>query len=161
MEKFSHITEDGSVTMVDIAKKDVTLRKAVAVSTVYVNDKTFILLEQKALPKGDVLTVAKIAGIMGAKQTSALIPMCHPLYLSYMDIEFTLDETCGAIHIKATACTEGKTGVEMEALVAVQIAALTIYDMCKAVQKDIQIDACHLEYKEGGKSGIYQYKEIR
>ena len=153
--QFSHISQDGTATMVDVGNKATTQRTAIATSTVIVSSNTLQLLIQKALPKGDVLTTSKIAGIMAAKKTHELIPLCHPLALSFVDITFAIDEPKNAIHITAECRTAGQTGVEMEALTAVQVAALTIYDMCKAVQKDIFITNCHLVYKTGGKSGTY------
>lgn len=158
MADFSHITEDGNVCMVDIAAKGSTVRVATATSTVYCNEHTFSLLMESALPKGDVLTTAKIAGILAAKNTASLIPMCHPLLLSSVDIAFQCEKAISAIRIYATVKTQAQTGVEMEALVAVQVAALTIYDMCKAVQKDIRIEECYLLSKTGGKSGDYFHK---
>jgi cyclic pyranopterin phosphate synthase len=115
------------------------------------------LLMNKALPKGDVLTTAKIAGIQAAKKTWELIPMCHPLLLSFLDVRFQVDTARNMIHIEAEARTTAGTGVEMEALVAAQCAAMTIYDMCKAVQRDIVITDCKLLHKSGGRSGTYAY----
>ncbi|MDE7468966.1 MAG: cyclic pyranopterin monophosphate synthase MoaC [Desulfovibrionaceae bacterium] len=158
MEKvFSHIAEDGTVTMVNMNEKTPSHRIAIAESIVYFNEKTFHMLEENALPKGDVLTTAKIAGIMAAKQSSTLIPMCHPLALTYIDIRFTKLSSSYSLVLESEVHTYGVTGVEIEALVAVQIASITVYDMCKAVQKDIQIGDCKLLYKSGGKSGEYRY----
>ena len=154
---FSHITEEGTVTMVNVENKVPSQRIAIAQAVVYFNQETFTLLEENALPKGDVLTTAKIAGIMGAKQSSTLIPMCHPLALTYIDIRFTKLPLKYALQIESEVHTYGVTGVEIEALLAVQIAAVTVYDMCKAVQKDICIGDCVLIYKSGGKSGEYRY----
>lgn len=155
---FSHLSEDGSATMVDVGGKEITRRVAIAAASVLVSPATLDLLVRKALPKGDVLTTAKLAGIMAAKQTSELIPLCHQLPLDYVDVRFSIDEKTSAVHIEAEARTSHKTGVEMEALTAVQIAALTIYDMCKAVQKDIVIDNCRLLHKSGGRSGEFNRK---
>lgn len=157
-QAFSHITHDGAVAMVDVASKKPTKRVAIAQCYVLFNANTFQLLENSALPKGDVLTTAKIAGIFAAKQTPNLIPMCHPLSLTYIDITFDKNPLEYSLRIQSEVHTYGLTGVEVEAMVATQIAALTIYDMCKAVQKDIIISNCVLLYKNGGKSGEYTYK---
>ncbi len=156
MSEFSHLDTDGNAVMVDVSPKKDTFRKAIAKGKVLLNNETFELLQKKALPKGDVLNTAKIAGIMGAKETHRLIPLCHPLAISYVDVRFKIDAENTRIEIESEVRTTGKTGIEMEALIAVQIAAATIYDMCKAVQKDIVITDCRLVYKEGGKSGIFQ-----
>ncbi len=156
-KEFSHMSADGSITMVDVRHKENTQRVAIVRGFVHVAAQTLDLLKQKALPKGDVLTTAKVAGIMAAKRTAELIPLCHPLSLSYVDVRFVLhqgNEACG-LELECEARTSGPTGVEMEALVGAQVAAATIYDMCKAVQKDVVIDAMHLVYKSGGKSGVY------
>ncbi|MFV0347182.1 MAG: cyclic pyranopterin monophosphate synthase MoaC [Halodesulfovibrio sp.] len=155
-QDFSHMSADGSITMVDVGHKNDTRRVAIVRTVVEVSPNTLDLLKRQALPKGDVLTTAKVAGILAAKRTWELIPLCHPLVLSYVDVRFSIqDETC-QIHIEAEARTTGQTGVEMEALVAAQTAAMTIYDMCKAVQKDIVIRDCRLVYKAGGKSGEFR-----
>ncbi len=153
--KFSHLDEHGAPCMVDVGNKPDTDRIAVARAEVRLSSKTMDLLVRQALPKGDVLTVAKVAGIQAAKRTPDLIPLCHPLLLSYIDVNFEILEESNTIVIFAEAHTSGKTGLEMEALTAVQVAALTIYDMCKAVQKDIVIADCRLMRKSGGKSGEY------
>ena len=158
MSNFSHMDEDGNARMVDVSGKGDTKRTAIARAEVILNEETFQKLSEKALPKGDVLATAKIAGIMGAKQTHMLVPMCHPLPLSYVDVRFTTDAGKNTVFIEAEARTTGKTGVEMEALVAAQIAAATIYDMCKAVQKDIVISDTRVVYKSGGKSGIFDVR---
>lgn len=158
MSGFTHIKDDGSATMVDVGDKNATRRIAVAGATVILNQKTFELLLQKALPKGDVLTTAKIAGVMAAKRTAELIPFCHSLGLDFVDISFDLEPESSSIHIKSEARLTARTGVEMEALCAAQVAALTIYDMCKAVQKDIKITNCRLLHKSGGRSGEYNSK---
>ena len=152
--EFSHINEQGRAKMVDVTDKDVTYREAIAEGTVIVNLDTMALIKSGGVKKGDVLAVAQVAGIMAAKKTSDNIPMCHPLMLSGVDIRFELTDT--AIHITATVKCKGSTGVEMEALSAVSTTALTIYDMCKAVQRDIEIQNIRLNYKNGGKSGVYQ-----
>ncbi|MFI3272507.1 MAG: cyclic pyranopterin monophosphate synthase MoaC [Pseudomonadota bacterium] len=154
--EFSHMTEDGTVTMVDVGKKKDTKRTAIVRCVVEVNETTLDLLKRKALPKGDVLTTAKIAGIMAAKQTANLIPMCHPLAINYADVRFEVKDMPPSIELEAEVRMSGKTGVEMEALIAAQVAAATIYDMCKAVQKDIIIRDCRLVYKAGGKSGTFR-----
>lgn len=156
MSEFSHIDADGNAVMVDVSSKEDTVRKAIAKGKVLLNKKTFEMLQQKALPKGDAFAAAKLAGIMGAKETHRLIPLCHPLALSYVDVRFSIDEENTLINVEAEARSTGKTGVEMEALIAVQVAAATIYDMCKAVQKDVIISECRLVYKEGGKSGVFR-----
>lgn len=138
--------------MVDVTDKESTFREAIAEGTVIVNPDTMALIKSGGIKKGDVLAVAQVAGIMAAKKTSDIIPMCHPLMLSGVDISFRLKET--EILIKATVKCKGNTGVEMEALTAVSTAALTIYDMCKAVQRDIEIQNIRLNYKNGGKSGV-------
>ncbi len=156
-QKLTHIDPAGHVTMVDVGDKPDTSRRAVFGTSVVVNSKTMNLLLNQALPKGDVLTTAKIAGIQAAKKTWELIPMCHPLLLSYLDVRFDVDASHNTIHIQAEARTTAGTGVEMEALVAAQCAAMTIYDMCKAVQRDIVITDCKLLHKSGGRSGTYDF----
>ena len=146
---------DGSVTMVDVGRKAESVRIAVVGAEVEMNAATLDLLKRAALPKGDVLTTAKIAGIMAAKRTSELIPMCHPLTLDYVDIRFEIHDAPPCIRLEAEARSTGRTGVEMEALVAAQIAAAAIYDMCKAAQKDIRITNVRLLRKSGGKSGEF------
>ncbi len=155
--KLTHIDTTGNVTMVDVGDKPHTLRRAVVGTSVVVNAATMQLLLDQALPKGDVLTTAKIAGIQAAKKTWELIPMCHPLMLTYLDVAFQVDTARSTIYIQAEARTTAGTGVEMEALVAAQCAAMTIYDMCKAVQRDIVITQCRLLHKSGGRSGTYDY----
>ena len=141
--------------MVDVSEKDASLRTAVAAAKVLVNKETFELIEKGRMTKGDVLGVAQVAGIMAAKKTPEIIPMCHPIWIAGIDIDFDLDEEKYSIDIKATVRCKGETGVEMEALTAVSVTALTIYDMCKAVQKDIEITGICLLSKTGGKSGDY------
>ena len=151
---FSHINEQGRAKMVDVTDKDETFREARAAGTVNVSTATMALIKSGGVKKGDVLSVAQVAGIMAAKKTSDVIPMCHPLMLSGVDISFELTET--QIQIEASVKCKGSTGVEMEALNAVSTAALTIYDMCKAIQRDITITDIRLLYKSGGKSGVFR-----
>jgi cyclic pyranopterin phosphate synthase len=154
-EKLTHIDEAGNVVMVDVGDKADTRRRAVVRTRVLLNAHTFDLLTRNALPKGDVLTTAKVAGIMAAKRTWELIPMCHPLLLSKVEVTLIPVPADLSIEIEAEARTTGPTGVEMEALMAAQVAAMTIYDMCKAVQRDILITDCRLTHKSGGKSGEF------
>ena len=157
--KLTHFNDQGRARMVDVGDKDVTVRKATACAAVRVNRETFDLIRAGKMKKGDVLAVAQVAGIMGAKRTPDVIPMCHPIALTAVDISFDLNpETC-TIQILAQARCTGKTGVEMEAMTAASVAALTIYDMCKAVQRDIVIENIHLLEKSGGKSGDYKWEE--
>lgn len=153
--KLTHVDASGQVVMVDVGDKADTKRRAVVRTRVLLNAETFALLCAQALPKGDVLTTAKIAGIMAAKRTWELIPMCHPLFLSKVDVRLTPVAADLSIEIEAEVRTTGQTGVEMEALMAAQVAAMTIYDMCKAVQRDIRITDCRLTHKSGGKSGEF------
>ena len=155
MEDFTHFNGSGRARMVDVSAKAETTRVAVAFGRVLVNPETFALIRSGGLKKGDVLTTAQIGGIMGAKRTSEIIPMCHNVPLSGVDIDFKMNEEDLAVEITATAKCSGQTGVEMEALTAVSVAALTVYDMCKAVQRDIVIDRICLLRKSGGKSGDF------
>ena len=155
MEDFTHFNDKGRARMVDVSEKAETARIAVAFGRVLVNADTFALIRSGGLKKGDVLTTAQIGGIMGAKRTSEIIPMCHNVPLSGVDIDFNMNEEDLAVEITATAKCAGQTGVEMEALTAVSVAALTVYDMCKAVQRDIVIDRICLLRKSGGKSGDF------
>ncbi|WP_242947935.1 MULTISPECIES: cyclic pyranopterin monophosphate synthase MoaC [Carboxydocella] len=141
--------------MVDVSAKEVTRREAVARGEVRMHPRTLALIKEGKMAKGDVLAVAQVAGIMGAKATASLIPMCHPLFISGARLDFQLDENNSRVLIEARVKTAGQTGVEMEALTAVSIAALTIYDMCKAVDKDMVIGEIRLVEKTGGKSGHY------
>ena len=159
MTDFTHFDEQGRAKMVDVGEKPESQRVAVASGRVYVNDTTFALIKSGGIKKGDVLTVAQIAGIMGAKQTSSLIPMCHPIMLNGVHMELRLEEQTKSVEITASVSCDGRTGVEMEALTAVSIAALTIYDMCKAVQKDIIITDIRLLSKTGGTHGVYKMEE--
>lgn len=151
--ELTHINEQGRACMVDVTQKDVTFRQAEAEGRVRVNSETLALIRTGGAPKGDVLAVAQVAGILAAKRTHELIPMCHPLRLTAVDIAFTLEEE--AVHIRSKVKCKGETGVEMEALTAVSAAALTIYDMCKAVQRDMEITEIRLCRKSGGKTGSY------
>jgi cyclic pyranopterin phosphate synthase len=153
---FSHLDETGGISMVDVDSKSPTKREAVAVATVRMSPQTLQKLMDRALPKGDVLTTAKVAGVLGAKQTPSLIPLTHPIALSSIDITFELDPASGTIEIHSIVRCEGKTGVEIEAMTACSIAALTIYDMCKSAEKGIAIESIQLMRKSGGKSGVWE-----
>ena len=159
MADFTHFNDQGRARMVDVGEKDVTHREAVAAARVLVNRETFDLIRSGGVKKGDVLTVAQVAGILGAKRTPELIPMCHPVPISGVDLRLTLDEMRCSVEITASAKCDGRTGVEMEALTAASVAALTVYDMCKAVQKDILISDIHLLEKTGGVHGTFQREE--
>lgn len=152
MSDFSHYSDDGRAVMVDISPKVDTERYAMACSFVRMDTATIDAIEKKLLPKGDIFEVARIAGFLAAKKTSDLIPMCHPLKLDYIDIKIKLDKIKSGVEIISEVKLSGKTGVEMEALTAVSVAALTIYDMCKAVDKNMVIENCRLVEKRGGKS---------
>lgn len=154
MEELTHINSQGRAKMVDVSDKPETFRTAVAEGTVRMSPATAERIRNGGIAKGDVLAVAQVAGIMAAKHTGEWIPMCHPVRLTGVDISFTVEET--AVRIRAEARCKGETGVEMEALTAVSAAALTIYDMCKAVQKDMEISDVHLCRKTGGRSGDYE-----
>lgn len=156
MEKLTHIDETGKPRMVDVSGKPETLREAVTKGTVFMKPETLKLIQQGQIAKGDVLTVAQIAGIMAAKQTPNLIPLCHPLLLGEIRVEFQIDEPNSAILITSTVKNTGQTGVEMEAMTATAVAALTIYDMCKAVDRGMRIDNIRLVRKSGGKSGLIE-----
>ena len=153
---FSHLDETGGISMVDVGAKRHTWREAVAAATVRMKPATLAKLADRALPKGDVLTTAKVAGVLAAKQTPTLIPLAHPLAIESVDITFDLDPAGGTIEVRAIVRCEGKTGVEMEAMTACAIAALTIYDMCKSAEKGITIDGLQLVRKTGGKSGLWE-----
>ena len=155
--ELTHFNEQGRARMVDVSEKAQTFRVARAEATVRMAKTTMDKIKEGAIGKGDVLAVAQVAGIMAAKKNSELIPMCHPLLLTKVDILFSIKDT--ALHILSEVRCRGETGVEMEALTAVSVAALTVYDMCKAVQRDMRIDNVHLLYKEGGKSGVYEAEE--
>ncbi len=155
MSELTHFNEDGRARMVDVTAKDETVRVATARGAVYMRPETLAAIKEGQIAKGDVLAVAQVAGVMAAKQTSALIPMCHPLFITGADLSFNIDEQSSKVDVQAVVKTTGKTGVEMEALTAVSVAALTIYDMCKAIDKDMVIDNTRLIEKTGGKSGRY------
>ncbi len=154
MEELTHLDAQGRPKMVDVSVKPDTQREAIARGIVRMQAATFDLIKKGGVAKGDVLTVAQLAGIMAAKRTPDLIPLCHPLLIGDIKVEFSLDETGCAVYITATVKSIGKTGVEMEALTAVAVAALTIYDMCKAVDRGIIIEGIRLTKKSGGKSGV-------
>ena len=156
MNDFTHFNDAGKARMVNVGHKPQTRRTARAMARVLVNEETFRLIESGGMKKGDVLTVAQVAGIMGAKRTPDLIPMCHPLQLSGADMKLLLNKETCSVDILAELSCDGKTGVEMEALTACSIAALTVYDMCKAVQKDIRITEIRLLKKTGGMHGDIQ-----
>jgi cyclic pyranopterin phosphate synthase len=149
----THINEQGHARMVEVSDKEDTTRIARAQAVVGMQPQTLLAIRTGGIKKGDVLAVAQVAGIMGAKQTSGLIPMCHPLMLTGVDIEFIFDEDVSALIIRSQVKTSGKTGVEMEAIMAVTIAALTVYDMCKAIDRWMEIGQVQLLEKSGGKSG--------
>ena len=156
---FTHFNDQGRAKMVDVGEKPPTRRTATAAARVLVNEDTFALIRSGGMKKGDVLTVAQIAGVMGAKRTPDLIPMCHPILMDGIDLSLRLDEQRCAVEIQATVSCDGRTGVEMEALTAVSTAALTVYDMCKAVQKDMVITDIRLIKKTGGVHGDFERKE--
>lgn len=155
MTGLSHLDAEGKASMVDVGAKAETARKAVARGRVVMAPATLDLIVGGEIPKGDVLATARLAGIMGAKRTAELIPLCHPLALTHISVDFTVDRAASAIEIEASASLSGRTGVEMEALTAVSVAALTIYDMAKAVDRGMVIEAVRLVAKSGGKSGTW------
>jgi molybdenum cofactor biosynthesis protein MoaC len=152
----THLNPQGGVHMVDISQKENSIRTAVAAGRVLLGEEAFNLVAEHKIRKGDVLSVAQIAGILGAKQTSKLIPLCHDVFLRGVEVELTLNDTDNAVEIRAYAKSMGPTGVEMEALTAVSVSALTVYDMCKSVSKNLQITDIHLLAKTGGQSGDYR-----
>lgn len=154
--ELTHINEQGRAKMVDVSDKDETLREAVATGTVFMKKETLERIKEGTIKKGDVLSVAQVGGIMGAKKTSDIIPMCHPIMISGCDINFSLDFERNCVEIEATVKNTGQTGVEMEALTAVTIAGLTIYDMCKAIDREMIISDVMLMKKSGGKSGMFE-----
>lgn len=154
----THINEQGRAKMVDVSNKKETLREAVAYGAVYMKRETLEKIKEGTIKKGDVLSVAQVAGIMGAKRTSDIIPMCHPIMVSGCDINFSLNFEENKVEITATVKNSGQTGVEMEALTAVSIAGLTIYDMCKAIDKEMIVSDVMLLKKSGGKSGLFERK---
>ena len=161
MSKLTHFNQDGNAHMVDVAGKDVTHRRAVAQGQIHMQKETLQMIQASEHKKGDVLGIARIAGIMAAKRTSDLVPLCHPLMLTHISVDFVIEDEISAtnkacISCHATVETDGKTGVEMEALTAVQVALLTIYDMCKAVDRGMSMTNIQLQEKLGGKSGHWQ-----
>ena len=155
MNDLTHIDAEGNAVMVNVSAKNITERKATAAGSVYMLPETLKLIINSGVKKGDVLSVAQLAGIMGAKKTSDLIPLCHPLNLTSVQIELSCDEKRNAVDITGTCSLSGKTGVEMEALTGVSIAALTVYDMCKAVDRGMKLSDIRLVQKSGGKSGTF------
>jgi len=153
---FTHFDAAGNARMVDVGGKTQTAREAVAAGTISMSAECYALVRQGGIAKGDVLGVARVAGIMAAKKVDALIPMAHPLAIDKAEVDFSFNDAAHTIEIRATVGITGKTGVEMEALTAVSIAALTVYDMCKAVDKGMTIDGLRLLTKSGGKSGTYR-----
>ena len=156
MAKFTHLDDDGNAVMVDVSEKDVTERTATAKGSVVMRPETMALILEGGVKKGDVLSVAQLAGIMGAKRTPDLIPLCHPLDLASVTVDLACDPKRNAVDITATCKLKGRTGVEMEALTAVAVAALTVYDMCKAVDRGMRIADIRLVHKAGGKSGTFK-----
>jgi cyclic pyranopterin monophosphate synthase len=156
MSRLTHFDEKGGAVMVDVSAKDESERVAVAGGSVVMQKATLDLITAGGVKKGDVLSVARLAGIMGAKRTPDLIPLCHPLALSSVAVELTCDPARSAVDITATCKVTGRTGVEMEALTAVAVAALTVYDMCKAADRGMRIEGIRLLHKSGGKSGTYE-----
>ncbi|WP_340119090.1 cyclic pyranopterin monophosphate synthase MoaC [Pelagibius sp. 7325] len=156
MADFTHFDAEGKAVMVDVSDKDVTERSATARGSVIMQPQTMAMIRDGGMKKGDVLSVARLAGIMGAKRTPDLIPLCHPLALTSVKVDLSLDEARNAVDITATCKLQGRTGVEMEALTAVSVAALTVYDMCKAVDRGMRITEVRLTRKAGGKSGSFE-----
>ena len=156
---FTHFDEDGNAIMVDVSEKEITKRTAYARGTIQVNQEIIEHIKNNTVEKGDVLGVARIAGIMAAKKTSDMIPLCHILMITNVTVDFEIDEENNQIHAYATVKCKGKTGVEMEALHAVSVTLLTIYDMCKAISKEMEIKDIHLIKKTGGESGEFNWQE--
>ena len=156
MAKFTHLDDEGNAVMVDVSNKQATQRTATAKGTVTMEPETMALIQAGGVKKGDVLSVAQLAGIMGAKRTPDLIPLCHPLELTSVTVDLVCDPGRNAVDITATCKLKGQTGVEMEALTAVAVAALTVYDMCKAVDRGMKITDVRLVQKTGGKSGTFE-----
>ena len=157
MQDFTHFNEQGRATMVDVSEKPVSFRTASATGRVCVNEETYARIKSGGTKKGDVLSVAQIAGIMGAKRTPDLIPMCHPVVTDHIDLNLTCDDETHSVVIVSHVSCMGRTGVEMEAITAVSVAALTVYDMCKCMQKDIEITQIRLLEKTGGVHGDYKW----
>lgn len=154
--EFTHLDSEGRAKMVDVSEKPQTQREAIARGAVYMKPETIALIKDKAIKKGDVITVAKVAGIMAAKKTAELIPLCHPLNITSISVDITINDKEDRLDIESMVKTLGQTGVEMEALTAVSIAALTIYDMCKAIDKEMIIADIMLIEKRGGRSGDFK-----
>ncbi len=159
MAQLSHLDEQGRARMVDVSEKDITSRFATACGTIHMRPDTLALILDDKIEKGDVFAVARVAGIMAAKRTSELIPMCHPLSITSIEVELTPAKNPARVDIEASVRVSGKTGVEMEAMTAVSVAGLTIYDMCKAVDREMTIGEIRLVKKSGGKSGTFIRKE--
>ena len=159
MAELSHLDEQGRARMVDVSGKEVTSRTAIARGTVRMRAETLALILEDKIEKGDVFSVARVAGIMAAKKTSELIPMCHPLNITSVEIDLSAEKNPARVEIEATVRVSGKTGVEMEAMTAVAVAGLTIYDMCKAVDREMTVGEIRLVKKSGGKSGTFIRKE--
>ncbi len=156
MSELSHFDKDGNAHMVDVSNKGETKRQAIAKCSVIMRPETLEIIRSGGVKKGDVLAVAQLAGIMAAKKTPDLIPLCHPLQLSSVAVDLVCDPDAAAVHVTATCKLRGRTGVEMEALCAAAVAALTVYDMCKAVDRGMKITDLRLTHKSGGKSGIFE-----
>ena len=161
MSDFTHFDAEGKAIMVDVSEKNANLRTAVAIGSIMVSKEIYEKIAAGTVAKGDVLGVARVAGIMGTKQTSNLIPMCHPLCLNKCTVDFEVKEAENIIKALCTVKVSGKTGVEMEALMGVNVALLTIYDMCKAMDRAMEIFDVHLEKKDGGKSGLFERSKER
>ncbi|HEX9264517.1 MAG TPA: cyclic pyranopterin monophosphate synthase MoaC [Candidatus Binatia bacterium] len=159
MAELSHLDEQGRARMVDVSAKEITSRTAIARGSIHMRVETLALILEDKIEKGDVFSVARVAGIMAAKKTSELIPMCHPLNIASVEIDLTAAQDPARVDIEATVRVSGKTGVEMEAMTAVSMAGLTIYDMCKAVDREMTIGEIRLVKKSGGKSGTFIRKE--
>lgn len=156
---FTHIDENGNAVMVDVSDKNITRRKAAAVGHIRMNEECFNAVQSGQVGKGNVLAVAQVAGIMATKQTASLIPLCHNLNLTKSKVEFILKPERQEIQVVCTVHCEGRTGVEMEALTGASVALLTVYDMCKAIDKRMEIGGVHLETKSGGRSGDFHFKQ--
>lgn len=156
--KFNHFNEQGEAIMVDVSNKEETERIAVAKGRIKVDSLIIKNIKSQSIEKGDVLGISRVAGIMAVKKTAELIPLCHPLFISKCEIGFQLNEEENYIEVSCTVKINHKTGVEMEALMGVNVALLTIYDMCKSVNKNMEITNVHLDYKSGGKSGVFSYE---
>lgn len=159
-KQLTHIDDQGTARMVDVGDKAISQRLAIAEGWVYMSKAALVAIRDGQITKGDVLTVARLAGIMAGKQTSNLIPLCHPLQLSKIDVDASIDEDKSAVYLQSTAKTNGQTGVEMEALTAVTVAALTVYDMAKALDRTMRLEGIRLIEKRGGASGIYQAEPL-